>query len=97
MATPPSFKKAETTGLFDERNLSLRRVLGRLREFLDDAAALEPRDVVDEEHAVEVVDLVLQAGGEEAVRLQLLRLAVDIEILHPHLRGPLDLLVEFGN
>ncbi len=36
--------------------------------------------MVDEQHAVEMVDLVLQAGGEQAVGLDLLRLAVEVEI-----------------
>ena len=44
----------------------LRRLLrlGCLGEFLDDAVALELGDVIDEEHAVGVIDLVLQAGRE---------------------------------
>ena len=42
-----------------------------------------------------VVDLVLQANGQQPARLQLLLLAVEVEILHPHLRRPLDVLVEF--
>src|SRR5216684_2851794 len=36
----------------------------RLGEFLDHAGALELGDVVDEEHAVEMIDLVLQAGRQ---------------------------------
>src|SRR2546426_5445137 len=36
----------------------------RLGEFFDHAGALELGDVVDEEHAVEMVDLVLQAGRQ---------------------------------
>ena len=36
--------------------------------------------MVDEQHAVEVVDLVLDAGGEQAVGLVLVQLAVEIEI-----------------
>ena len=48
------------------------------REFLDDAIAFQLRNVVDEEHAVDVVDLVLQAGASNPVGLDLLRLSGDI-------------------
>ena len=44
----------------------------RLFEFLDDAGAFQPRNMVDEEDAVQMVDLVLQAGRENAVGLDLL-------------------------
>src|SRR5262245_41026887 len=70
--------------------LPRRLALGRLGKFLDHPLALEPRDMVDEQHAVEMIDLVLQAGGKEPARLQLLLAAIDVEILDPHLRGPLD-------
>ena len=36
-----------------------------------DHVALQRRDVIDEQHAVEVVDLVLQAGGEQPLALDL--------------------------
>ena len=51
--------------------------------------------MVDEQHAVEVVDLVLQAGREQAVGLDLVRLALEVEIFDLDLRRALDLLVEF--
>jgi hypothetical protein len=38
--------------------------LGRLGEFLDHPSALEPGEMIDEEDAVQMVDLVLQASGE---------------------------------
>src|SRR5689334_13494412 len=75
-------------------DLPRRRALGRLGEFLDHALAFEPRDVIDEQHAVEMIDLMLQAGGKEPARLHLLLSALKVEILDPHLRRPLDLLVE---
>src|SRR5688572_26817625 len=71
----------------------LRLPLRRLGELLDHTVALELGDMVDEQHAVEVVDLVLQHRGEQAVRLDLVRLAVEVGELDLHLRGPLDLLV----
>src|SRR5262245_8245922 len=78
-------------------NFLLLGPLRRLGEFLDDAVALELGQVIDEQHAVEVVDLVLQAGGEQPVRLDLMRLAVEIREANLHERRPLDLLVQFGN
>jgi len=42
-----------------------------------------------------MVDLVLQTGGEQALGLDLVRLAVEVLILDLDLRGPLDLLVIF--
>ena len=45
--------------------LALRRLL----EFLDHPVALELREAIDEQDAVEMVDLVLDAGGEQPVRL----------------------------
>src|SRR3981081_4811240 len=66
-----------------------------LGEFLDDALALEPGDRVDEQDAVEVVDLVLDAGREQALGLDLLGLAVEVEILEPHLGGEPAVLVVF--
>ena len=58
-----------------------------LGEFLHHAVALQPREVIDEQHAVEMVDLVLEADGEQAVGLQFLRLAVAIEVAHAHRPG----------
>src|SRR4051812_2301340 len=69
--------------------------LGSFGEFLDDAVALELGDMVDEQDAVEVVDLVLDAGREQALGLDLVGLAVEVEILEPHLGGALDILVDF--
>ena len=47
-----------------ESQSRLRLLLRCLAEFFDDAVALELGNVVDEEHAVDVVDLVLEAGSE---------------------------------
>ena len=41
--------------------------LGGFLEFLDHPVALELGDVVDEQNAVEMIDLVLQNGGEQAL------------------------------
>src|SRR5271167_1072532 len=71
--------------------------LGGLFEFLDDARALQPRNMVDEQDAVQMVDLMLQAGCQNAVGLDLPGAAVSVEIADAHTRGTLDLFVIFRN
>src|SRR6478736_5908186 len=51
--------------------------------------------MVDEQHAVDMVDLMLQAGGEQPLCLDFLRLQVEIEKFHFDGLRPLDLLVVF--
>ena len=53
--------------------------------------------MIDEQFAVEMVDLVLEAGGEQALGLDLAALVVAVEIAHPDLRRARDLLVIFGH
>src|SRR5712691_9649668 len=74
---------------------SLRRTLRRLGELLEDAVALELGKVVDEQDAVEMVDLVLQAGGEEPIGLDLLRRTLEIEVFYLHLRRAFHVAVIF--
>src|SRR5690606_13131468 len=59
----------------------LARLPAQLLQALDRPVALERGQVVDEELAVEVVDLVLDAGRQQAVDPQLERLAVAVERL----------------
>lgn len=59
--------------------------------------ALERRDVIDEELAVEMVNLVLDADGEQSVGLEFLSLAVAVECAHPHALGAGHGLVEAGH
>ncbi len=56
-------------------------LLGCFGEFFDDAVAFELGNMVDEKHAVGVIDLMLQAGREQAFGLDLVCLTVEIEIL----------------
>ena len=42
-----------------------------LGELAQHHVALQRREVIDEQHAVQMVDLVLQAGGEQPVGLDL--------------------------
>src|SRR6266436_2774703 len=44
-----------------------------------------------------MIDLVLDAGGEQALGVFLVHLAVEIGEAHPHLRRPLDFFVIFGD
>src|SRR5436309_2485374 len=75
----------------------LLRPLGGLAEFLQHAVAFQLGEVVDEQHAVEVIDLVLDAGGIKALGVLFMHLAVEIGETHAHPRGALDLLVIFGD
>src|SRR5262249_20578816 len=75
--------------------LLLLLALAGLGKFLGNPLALEAGDMVDEQHAVEVVDLVLQAGGEQSVGFHHLFLAIKIEVGDAHGGGPRHLLVEF--
>ena len=69
--------------------------LGGLGKLLQHAVALQLRQIIHEQHAVEMIDLVLDAGGEQAVGVFLVHLAVEIGEAHAHLRRPLDFLVIF--
>jgi hypothetical protein len=71
--------------------------LGGFLEFLDHPVALELGNVVDEENAIEMVDLVLQDGGEKALGQDLAFLALAVEGAGAHGRRPLDLGVIFRN
>ena len=56
----------------------LFRALCGLGELLQNPVALQLRQVVDEQHAVQMVDLVLDAGCEQPFRLFLMHLAVKV-------------------
>ena len=58
-------------------NSHLLRALGSLGELLLHAVALELRQIVDEQHAVEMVDLMLDAGGVEVFGVLFMQLAVN--------------------
>src|SRR5438128_268302 len=86
-------RRSNLVGLAREKLLRRRQrfaALG-LRQLPKDHAALQRRDVIDEQHAVEMVHLVLDAGGEEALRLYLADLVLVVEIAQPDRRRPLDL------
>src|ERR1700751_1814571 len=88
-----------TCGTIPPTKVSSCELLGcplrRLGEFLEHAVALELGQVIDEQNAVQVIDFVLQAGGEEPIGLDLARLSLTIEISHLHLRRTLDVAVIF--
>ena len=69
-------------------------LVARLLQHLGlDAFALQRAEVLDEHLAVEVVDLVLDAGGVKPVGFFFVHLAVEIHEAHAHPRRPLDLLI----
>src|ERR1043165_1977732 len=70
-----------------------RRSLRCLLKLLQHAVTLQPGEIVHEQHAVEMVDLVLNAGGVEAVGVFLMGLAVEIGEADAHLCRPLSLPV----
>src|SRR5262245_36982576 len=63
----------------------------KLAKFLYDPFALQPRYPLDPENAVELVDLVLETDGEEALRLDGLRRTDEIFVAHAYPRGAFDL------
>src|SRR5438046_10765593 len=62
-----------------------------LGELAQDHAALQRRDVVDKQDAVEMIDLVLQTSCEEALRLDLADFVLVVKIAQPNLGRPLDI------
>src|SRR5689334_4208425 len=62
-----------------------------LGELAQDHPALQRRDVVDKENAVEVIDLVLQAHREQPRRLYLADLVLVVEVAQADPRGTRDL------
>ncbi len=64
--------------------------------FLIARSRLQPGYVVDEQLAVEMVDLMLETGGEQALGLDLAALVVSVEEAHADFRGARDLLVISG-
>src|ERR1700680_4827543 len=79
---------------------SLGRLQGaaalRFRQLAQNHPALEGRDVIDEQHTVEMVDLVLQAGGEEALGVDLADLVLVVEIAQPDRRRARDIGIMLG-
>jgi hypothetical protein len=68
-----------------------------LVELLADALALELRQVVDEELAVEMVHLVLQADGQHAVELALDDGAAGVLVAHAHALGAWHVVIDAGH
>src|SRR5690606_38450788 len=91
-------------GLTDEKGLPKQAFGFRSRllqamlffQLLLDAVALELRQVVDEELAVEVVAFVLDAHRQQAFGDQLVGLAVAVQRADPNLLRAIDVLVEAG-
>ncbi len=67
-------------------------VLGVLSEFPHEEVALQPGNMIDEQDAIQMIDLMLQASRQNAVRLDLSRVAIAIEVTGAHAGRPLDIL-----
>lgn len=65
-------------------------------EFFLDPVALEVREVINEQLAVQVIALMLDADGEQAFGNQFVRLAVTVQRLDADLLRAVDVLVETG-
>src|SRR5690606_29551679 len=95
-----AMRRSCTAGLQGSERLragarGLRRLAPRLLQVaLLDALALQRRQIVDEQLALEVIHLVLDALREQPVRLELERLAVLVERPDLDPLGPLDELVQ---
>ena len=77
------------------QRLRTRLLVARLLEHLGlDAVALERAQVVDEDLAHQVIHLVLDADGRQALGVELVGLAVAAERAHAHAGVALDLLVD---
>jgi hypothetical protein len=53
--------------------------------------------MIQKQNAFQMIHLMLQAGGEQSIRFQCLRLAVAIEIFGADLRGPFHIVPDVGN
>src|SRR4051794_18965060 len=78
-------------------SLSDARELLRLHEAFDYAVTLEPRKMIDEEHAVEMIDFMLNAGRENSRRVHLSRLSGAIEKPDLHVLRTADHVEEVRN
>src|SRR5215469_7723461 len=67
-----------------------------LAELAQDDAALQRRDVIDEQHAVEMIDFVLDAGGEQVFGLELADFVLRVEIADTDRRRPFDVGILLG-
>ncbi len=76
---------------------SERLRLRRLGELLDHHLAFQARDIVDEQHAVQVVDLVLQASRKQAVGFDDLFFAIAVEMLNGDTGRTLDFGIVIRN
>src|SRR5437764_9569856 len=67
-----------------------------LLQLAQDDAALQRRDVIDEQDAVQMIDLVLQASRQQALRLDFADLVLVVEIAQPDRRRALDIGIMLG-
>src|SRR5919108_2254203 len=91
----------DPTGSVRPRGGGFARLAGAflaiLLELLADALALQVRQVVDEQLALEMIHLVLQADGGEPLELDLLELALHVLESGTDLRGAFHLIEDAGD
>ena len=68
-----------------------------LLEFLPDPLALQPRQMIDEEHAVQMVDFMLHGAGEEFFAADVEEFAFDVLRADDGFVGAFDLFAEAGD
>src|SRR5205085_5352930 len=61
---------------------------GELGDLLQDPVFLEAAQVIDEERAVQMIDLMTHRAGHEAFAPHLARLSVTVEVTQLHALGP---------
>src|SRR3569623_2012991 len=71
----------------------LRKLLGLL-ELLQHAIALQAREVVDVEHAIEMIELVLHTDGEAVLGIAGDALALKVGVFYRHFGRALDVVVD---
>src|SRR5512134_2645714 len=82
-----------TVGASLERGLAARLLLQSSHHDV----ALQPRQEIDDELAVQMVDLVLESGRQEAFGGKLLALSLAVDVGNRHGRGALDVEPEIGD
>src|SRR4051794_40255925 len=74
-----------------------RSILGELLEAADDHVALQLGDMVYKKHAIEMIDLMLEAGCEQTFGGDLLHPPGTVQIIDRHGSCALDFRIVIGN
>ncbi|EKF41196.1 class I and II aminotransferase [Nitratireductor indicus C115] len=74
-----------------------RTVVGQFPELAHHHVTLQLRQIVDEQHAVEMVDFMLQAGRQKSVGLHRLHFSLDVHVIDRHTCRAFDIGIIIGN